>query len=395
MSVHRIQRPNGSIAWRVRWREGGRKSRERTRTFDRKSDAVAFHEELRRRRRLGEVGLLIGGEQTLNAYVAGTWAPMHAATLAPKTAKHYAALYDVHIASTLGERRLADLTPEAIAGWQAERIASGAGRVATLHALALLGGILQRAVDSQRIARNPARLVRKVPRPARREVRPLAPVTVEALRLARRRAPDGESAVISLQHAGTRLRDATLISVLAYAGLRPGEALALQWGNVRERTLLIEQAASLGELQDTKTRAHRTVRLLAPLAGDLAEWKREAAPAADRALVFPGPGGRPWSKTTWDNWRRRAFDTACATIGLEGARPYDLRHSFASLLLHEGRSVMYVARQLGHDARLTLSTYGHVIDELDDDVRIGAEDAIRAARDGSCVTGASREAADA
>jgi site-specific recombinase XerD len=32
-----------------------------------------------------------------------------------------------------------------------------------------------------------------------------------------------------------------------------------------------------------------------------------------------------------------------------------LRHSFASLL-HEGRSVISVARQLGHDARLTLGT---------------------------------------
>jgi integrase len=54
-------------------------------------------------------------------------------------------------------------------------------------------------------------------------------------------------------------------------------------------------------------------------------------------------------------------------------RPYDLRHSFASLLLHEGRSVIYVARELGHDARLTLSTYGHVIDELEDLPRIDAE----------------------
>jgi integrase len=41
--------------------------------------------------------------------------------------------------------------------------------------------------------------------------------------------------------------------------------------------------------------------------------------------------------------------------GIEHATPYALRHSFASLLLHEGRSVIYVARQLGHDARLTLS----------------------------------------
>ncbi len=43
-----------------------------------------------------------------------------------------------------------------------------------------------------------------------------------------------------------------------------------------------------------------------------------------------------------------------------------VRHSFASLLLHEGRSVIYVARQLGHGAGLTMSTYGHVIDELED-----------------------------
>ncbi len=61
--------------------------------------------------------------------------------------------------------------------------------------------------------------------------------------------------------------------------------------------------------------------------------------------------------------------------------PYDLRHSFASLLLHEGRSVIYVARQLGHDATLTLKTYGHVIDELEDQPAVKAEDAIRAARD--------------
>ncbi|MDA8067528.1 MAG: site-specific integrase, partial [Actinomycetota bacterium] len=57
-----------------------------------------------------------------------------------------------------------------------------------------------------------------------------------------------------------------------------------------------------------------------------------------------------------------------------------LRHSFASLLLHEGRSVHYVGKQLGHGARLTLDTYGHVIDELDDAPRLSAVDAIVRAR---------------
>jgi hypothetical protein len=61
-------------------------------------------------------------------------------------------------------------------------------------------------------------------------------------------------------------------------------------------------------------------------------------------------------------------------------RRWTTRHSFASLLLHEGRSVIYVARQLGHNARYTLGTYGHVIDDLDDQPRISAEDATRDAR---------------
>ncbi len=42
--------------------------------------------------------------------------------------------------------------------------------------------------------------------------------------------------------------------------------------------------------------------------------------------------------------------------------------------------MIYVARQLGHDARLTLSRYGHVIDELDEQPRIDAETAIQEAR---------------
>jgi integrase len=375
MSVHRIVRSDGSVAWRVRWREGGRGSRARTRTFDRKADAVAFDDELRRRRRLGDLAGFAGAQETLNRYVAETWAKTHAVTLATKTARHYASLYDLHVAPFLGDLKLSELTPEVIGRWQAERVADGAGREAIRQAVKLLGNILQRAMEGGRIGRNPVRVVRKISPARRREVRPLAPATVEALR------------------GASGARDATLISVLAYAGLRPQEALALRWGDVRERTILVERAVSLGAEKDTKTHAHRTVRLLAPLREDLLAWRMREGRPRDGALIFPGPEGRLWSKTTYDNWRKRAFDRACKAIGLAGARPYDLRHSFASLLLHEGRSVMYVARQLGHDARLTLTTYGHVIDELEDSPQIAAEDAIRVARHTACVPGVSAHGA--
>jgi hypothetical protein len=57
------------------------------------------------------------------------------------------------------------------------------------------------------------------------------------------------------------------------------------------------------------------------------------------------------------------------------------RTTFASLLLHEGRSVIEVARQLGHGGDVLLRTYGHVIEELEDRPQLPAEDAIGEARE--------------
>lgn len=255
-----------------------------------------------------------------------------------------------------------EITPEVIRRWQADRLAFGAGPVAIRHAMDLLGSILEHAFVGGHVSANPARRVKKARSPRREEVQPLSPATIEAMRVA------------------LDARDATLISVLAYAGLRPGEALGLRWGDVREQTLLIQRAISLGEEADTKTRQHRTVRLLAPLAADLRAWRMAAGRPDDCKLVFPGKEAQPWTQAAYQSWRRRAFNRAMEAAGLAHARPYDLRHGFASLLLHEGRSVIYVARQLGHDARLTLTRYGHVIDELEDRPRIEAEAAIADAR---------------
>ena len=64
--------------------------------------------------------------------------------------------------------------------------------------------------------------------------------------------------------------------------------------------------------------------------------------------MIPGQDGQPWTAEGFNKWRQRTFAAALKAAGVSRARPYDLRHSFASLLLHEGRSVIYVARQLGH-----------------------------------------------
>ena len=102
-------------------------------------------------------------------------------------------------------------------------------------------------------------------------------------------------------------------------------------------------------------------------------------------FVLPGDGGGEWTEVGYEMWRAKRWAKALTRLGLSYQRPYDLRHSFASLLLHEGRSVIYVARQLGHSATLTMETYRHVVDELEEAPRLGAEEAILAARRGEHV----------
>ncbi len=137
---------------------------------------------------------------------------------------------------------------------------------------------------------------------------------------------------------------------------------------------------SLAQITETKTRRRRTVRMLAPLGQDLAEWRLHCGRPDAGVLVFPGHDGWPWSAAAWKNWRRRAFGPAAAAAGVPDARPYDLRHSFVSLLIAEGHNVVEVARQAGHSPKVALDTYAHVFEETDPSERVGAADRIVRAR---------------
>ncbi|MEA2275769.1 MAG: hypothetical protein QOC78_729 [Solirubrobacteraceae bacterium] len=97
--------------------------------------------------------------------------------------------------------------------------------------------------------------------------------------------------------------------------------------------------------------------------------------------MFPGHDRRPWTLTAYQNWRRRTYTPAAAAAGVERPRPYDLRHSFVSLLIAEGHNVVEVARQAGHSPKMALDTYAHVFEEFDPAERINAADRIRSARE--------------
>jgi integrase len=391
VEIERRKTRAGKSVYRVRWRDP--EGRRRTRTFDTKGDAETFAADLQLRKRLGHLAGIDSGKITLNEYMAQTWVPVHAANLAVSTRKTYRLLYAKHLAPYFGSHPLRDITVDVIARWQAERLRDGAGPTSVRKSLLLLSGILQTAVQAQHLTINHARAVRKAKLPRKDEVRPLAPVIVEALRATARNPAPTEVAASSSNKRTRRAytvaapgtpyihhRDETIISILAYSGMRPQEALALRWADVRENTILVERAAAGGQIKSTKNTYARTIRLLEPLADDIRDFKLASGRPRANALILPNQNGDPWTKDDWDNWRSRNFKRMLDAVGIEDSHPYALRHSFASLLLHEGRSVHYVAKQLGHSARLTLDTYGHVIDELEDEPRLPAVDAILRAR---------------
>lgn len=70
MSVDRVQRRDGSVVWRVRWRQSGRN---RSKVLGRKRDAEAYDAELVRRKRTGELAALDVGKQSLSELGEEWW----------------------------------------------------------------------------------------------------------------------------------------------------------------------------------------------------------------------------------------------------------------------------------------------------------------------------------
>jgi integrase len=179
-----------------------------------------------------------------------------------------------------------------------------------------------------------------------------------------------------------KLYAATIVSVIAYQGLRaPEELLAVEIRHVRARTLLVEQHNIDGAiLAGQKVRGFhpRAIDLLEPVKRDIGEYL--LASGIRSGLLVPRADGDPWRLHDWKNWTRRVWHQARQGAGIESMPPYDLRHAFASLQVRAGLSIPELAEQMGHSPAMTLNTYAHVIRELKGEPIVSAEEQIERAR---------------
>lgn len=371
MSVHREQRPDGTIVYKVRWAQGGR---QRGRTFNparlggprnAKRLADAWDVKMAELAATGDYASLDRGTITLAEYAEQWWDRYATQRLAPATQTIYADLLDRLIIPRFGDWQLRDLQPGDVEDWIAAMGKAKVGPATVRKTCALLQGILKRAIRDRQLVSNPVAQVEKPRAPRKRK-----PIIVP---------PEGVEALRAVLLAKGQVGDATLISLLAYAGPRPeSEAITLEWPAIGKRSLTLDASKKHGH--------ERTFTMLPILAEDLAAWRTTRGHRM-RGLAFPfhhghaSSDGKPWSTNDWDNWRTRVFRPAAITAGLPPTlRPRDLRNSLASLLIWEGRSIVEVADTLGHSRTMCLETYAGVFEEYDPADRKPADQAIREAR---------------
>lgn len=353
-------------SYEVRWTEGGRK---RSRSFERVADARAFELEAKRRKQLGALASgVLQTRQTLAEFVEAEWWPRHALVrLAPETRRRYLEMWGVHLLDRVGSYELQAFTPLVVEDLRDDMAKAGVGAYTQRKVLTLLQTILRRAVVHGLIPSNPVQFVAKPKEAPRRQPEPLPPHTVEGIR------------------SQLRQRDAVIVSLLAYGGLRPIEDRGARWRDLRSGSLHVHAS---------KTGRSREIDLLAPLRRDLAEWRLASGRPGSDELIVPRPTGGEWTREDWANWRRRVWRPAAQAAGVDGdLRPYRLRASFVSLLLWEGRSLPYVAEQAGHSIATLARHYAGTIRELERRPRVPAAQAIVEARDAVSGTQIGRKAA--
>jgi integrase len=174
-----------------------------------------------------------------------------------------------------------------------------------------------------------------------------------------------------LEAADERFR--AFVAVCAFAGLRLGEAAALQVGDVDflRRQIHVKRQVQRAEGGEVEIRlpkygSERTIpvpdELLTMLSAHVAlghrgEW------------LFQGSGDTPPHQNTVGYWWRKTQ----ADAGLSGIRLHDLRHFYASGFIAAGCDVVTVQRALGHSkATTTLNTYSHLWPSAEDKTRAAA-----------------------
>jgi len=235
----------------------------------------------------------------------------------------------------------------------------------------ILKNALKKAVEMRLIADNPCNYV-ELPKKRKSKISVFTPAQAQAFL---------SSARIN--------RNGLIFELALVTGARPEEYLALTWSDLDmdrrtitfQRTLIWRKGGGwYFDEQMKTTQSRRTIPLPDLLIGRLKAHRTEQSKYLMKLglaykrndLIFASNQGTPLHS---GNLTKRYFHQILNDAKLGHHTLYSLRHSCATLLLADGVNIKVIQERLGHsDITLTLSTYSHVLEGMQEDAtdRMGA-----------------------
>ena len=279
------------------------------------------------------------------------------------TAKGYEGVLEQYLRPRFGRKLLNEIRRDDIKALINHLISKDLSRNTIRNTLCVIRGLFNYAIEEGLVESNPAARLGRFTRTAKTpDTKGVSLTTLEVqqfLKAAQEIFPDYHP----------------LLLMAVRAGLRRGELVALQWGDVRlgtndgdsARFILVQHNYVRREHTTTKSKKARRVDLSRELRRALVELRDKRLLEAylkgktdiSDELVFRSPFGMILDP---DNLYHRVFLPVLAKAGIRRIRLHDLRHTFGSLLLQSGASIVYVKEQMGHSSiQVTVDTYGHLI----------------------------------
>ncbi|MGH2573385.1 MAG: tyrosine-type recombinase/integrase [Actinomycetota bacterium] len=349
--IYRVKRRGSKDRLMVSYRIRG--LGQRTKTFRTLQEAKEFQASTRDPIRAQQLKRLARGKVTLSGYF-----PLfleRRRNLQPSTRARYESVGRLYIvAGRLGHLRLSEITRDDVEAWVTDLERSNVGPGSIDKAYRTLRAVMESAVLEGKTLVNPAKRI-TTPHLVGRQPFFLTPDQVDSI--ANEVPP----------------RHRALVYLLAYTGLRIGEASALRVCRLdmpRRQLTVAESSAEVGGKKitgETKTRRVRTVDFPEELSLELTQHlekfgtRTESGELDPNGFVFTHVGG---GQIRQNNWRARVFQPACARAGVlrnsfEGRREpptvHDLRHTAASLAAKAEYTLHEVKEMLGHTTIKTTS----------------------------------------
>lgn len=307
-----------------------------------------LHEALERSRR----GLpLPRGQLTVADYLERWLDDTAALKVRESTLLQYRRVVRLHVLPDLGRIRLVRLTTADLQSLYRKKLESGLGIASVTYIQRVMHRALKKAVEDGSVARNVAESTE-----------------LPSIPKSRARAMSVEEARAFIDAARSDARGALYLVAIG-TGLRRGELLALQWGDVdlERGTIAVRRAmskAARGWVESApKTEAgERVVSLPAFALGALKAYRGAGSAPTPRTLVFATSKGTPIDGRNL----LRGYKAFLAAAGIDTTYTFhSLRHSAATMMLTLGEHPKVVQEQLGHSRiAVTMDVYSHVSPHL-------------------------------